>query len=146
MRRRLFGLCWILVVAVWVGGCTQASIPTPSPSPSHTVDYAAIETVIEDKIGSGSATLDSIQGVFVSVDGKTVIGHYRNGFSATRTEHVWSVTKSVVAILIGIAIADGKIVNLAPNPWPTAAQVPQRDGACSVHDHAPPAHVHDRRH
>lgn len=85
--------------------------PTPSPA-KVTVDYAAIEGTIEEKISSGSASLDSIQGVSVSVDGQTVITHYRNGFSSAKTEHMWSVTKSVVATLIGIAISDGLIENL----------------------------------
>jgi hypothetical protein len=88
MRRRLSGLCSILAVAALVGGCTQAPVSTPSPVPSRTVDYAAMEASIEDKISSGSATLDAVQGVLVSADGQTVIAHYRNGFSAAKTEHV----------------------------------------------------------
>ena len=107
MRRRLSGLCWISAAAALVGGCTHASVQTPTRAPSRTVDYAAMETAIDDKISSGSATLDSIQGVLVSVDGQTVIANYRNGFAAAKTEHVWSVTKSVVATLIAIAISDG---------------------------------------
>jgi CubicO group peptidase (beta-lactamase class C family) len=83
----------------------------PSPTKAA-VDYAAIERTVEEKISSGSASLDSIQGVSVSVDGQPVITRYRNGFSSAKTEHLWSVTKSVVARLIGIAIAEGLIENL----------------------------------
>jgi CubicO group peptidase (beta-lactamase class C family) len=106
------------LVAAWLmsfSACT-ASLPiSPTPTPSstsRTVDYAEIDAGIEDKISSGSATLDSVQGVLVSVDGQTVIAHYRNGFDAAKTEHMWSVTKSVVATLIGIAISDGLIESL----------------------------------
>ena len=109
-RRRLSKLCWILVVAALVGGCTQASTLTRSPSPSRTVDYAAIETAIEDKISSGSLSLSSIDTVLVSVGGETKLAHYRNGSKPEDALHVWSVTKSVVSALIGIAI-DEKIIS-----------------------------------
>jgi CubicO group peptidase (beta-lactamase class C family) len=108
MRRRLFGLCWILALAALLGGCTQAS--TPLPSPSRTVDYAAMETAIEDKISSGSLSLSTINAVLVSVGGETRVAHYRNGAKPEDALHVWSVTKSVVSALIGIAI-DEKIIS-----------------------------------
>jgi CubicO group peptidase (beta-lactamase class C family) len=110
MMRRLFGLCWILAVAVLVGGCTQASTRTPSPSPSRTVDYAAMETAIEDKISSGSLGLSTINAVLVSVGGETMLAHYRNRSKPQDALHVWSVTKSVVSALIGIAI-DEQIIS-----------------------------------
>jgi CubicO group peptidase (beta-lactamase class C family) len=108
MRHRLSGLCWILVVAALVSGCTQASTPTPSPSP--TVDYAAMEAAIEGKISSGSLSLSSIDAVLVSVGGETRLANYRNESKPEDALHVWSVTKSVVSALIGIAI-DEKIIS-----------------------------------
>jgi CubicO group peptidase (beta-lactamase class C family) len=110
VRRRLSRLCWILVLAVLVGGCTQASTLTRSPSPSRTVDYAAMETAIEHKISSGSLNLSTINAVLVSVGGETKVAHYRNGSRPEDALHVWSVTKSVVSALIGIAI-DEKIIS-----------------------------------
>ena len=58
------------------------------------------------------ASLDNIRAVLVSVDGKPQIAHYRHGFTANDHEHVWSVTKSVVATLIGMAIHQGLIKGL----------------------------------
>jgi CubicO group peptidase (beta-lactamase class C family) len=110
MKRRLLRLCWILVLAALVGGCTQASTPTPSPSLSRTVDYAAMETAVEDKISSGSVRLSTINAVLVSVGGETKLAHYRNGSRPEDALHVWSVTNSVVSALIGIAI-DEKIIS-----------------------------------
>jgi CubicO group peptidase (beta-lactamase class C family) len=110
MRRRLLGLCWILVLAVLVGGCMQASTSMPSPSPARTVDYAATEAAIENKIRSGSLNLSTIDAVLLSVGGETKIAHYRNGSKPEDALHVWSVTKSVVSALIGIAI-DEKIIS-----------------------------------
>ncbi len=108
MRRRLSKLCWILVLAALVGGCTQAS--TLTRSPSRTVDYAAMETAIDNKISSGSLSLSTIDAVLVSVGGETKLAHYRNGSKPADALHVWSVTKSVVSALIGIAI-DEKIIS-----------------------------------
>ena len=110
MRRRLSKLCWILVLAALVGGCTQPTTPTRLPSPSRTVDYAALETAIEDKISSGSLRLSTINAVLVSVGGETKVAHYRNGSKPQDALHVWSVTKSVVSALIGIAV-DEKIIS-----------------------------------
>ena len=110
MRRRLSKFCWILVLAALVGGCTQPTTPTRLPSPSRTVDYAGMETAIEDKISSGSLNLSTINAALVSVGGETKVAHYRNGSKPQDALHVWSVTKSVVSALIGIAI-DEKIIS-----------------------------------
>jgi CubicO group peptidase (beta-lactamase class C family) len=69
-----------------------------------------METAIEDKIGSGSLNLSTINAVLVSVDGEMKVAHYRNGSNPEDALHVWSVTKSVVSALIGIAI-DEKIIS-----------------------------------
>jgi CubicO group peptidase (beta-lactamase class C family) len=47
--------------------------------------------------------------VLVSVDGELKVAHYRNGSRPDDALHMWSVTKSVVSALIGIAI-DEKII------------------------------------
>jgi CubicO group peptidase (beta-lactamase class C family) len=80
------------------------------PAPSRAVDYTAMETAIEDKINSGSVSLSTINAVLVSVGGETKLAHYRNGSRPEDALHVWSVTKSVVSALIGIAI-DEKIIS-----------------------------------
>ena len=47
--------------------------------------------------------------MLISVDGESKIAHYRRGFTEDDYGHVFSVTKSVLSILIGIAIDDGLI-------------------------------------
>ena len=88
---------------------TPQSVPTSDKTP---MDYQALEASIENKIASGSVSLDQVRAVLVSVDGETKITHYRHGFRAEDTTHIWSVTKSVVSTLIGIAISDGIIDDL----------------------------------
>jgi CubicO group peptidase (beta-lactamase class C family) len=82
---------------------------TPSPTKAA-VDYAAMETMIENKISSGSLGLSTINAVLVSVNGETKVAHYRNGSKPDDALHVVSVTKSVVSALIGIAIEE-KIIS-----------------------------------
>jgi hypothetical protein len=69
-----------------------------------------MESAIEDKISSGSLRLSTINAILVSVGGETKVAHYRNGSKPEDALHVWSVTKSVVSALIGIAI-DEKIIS-----------------------------------
>jgi CubicO group peptidase (beta-lactamase class C family) len=98
-----------LLLAV-LASCSSPPESRPTPSPTKAVDYAAMETTIENKISSGSLALSTIDAVLVSVDGETKLAHYRNGSKPEDALHVWSVTKSVVSALIGIAI-DEKIIS-----------------------------------
>ena len=89
-------------------------LPTSEPTPDSKppTDYAALEAEIEKAITTGPATLDNVRAVLVSVDGETKIAHYRHGFTAGDHGHVFSVTKSMISILIGIAIGDGLIASM----------------------------------
>jgi CubicO group peptidase (beta-lactamase class C family) len=74
------------------------------------VDNPAMQTAIEDKISSGSLSLCTINAVLISVGGETKLPGYRSGSKPEDALYVWSVTKSVVSALIGIAI-DEKIIS-----------------------------------
>jgi CubicO group peptidase (beta-lactamase class C family) len=101
----------LLLSLVALASCSTGRGGDPAPSPTS-VDYAALEQAIENEITGSSISLDSIRAVLVSVDGQTTIAHYRHGATAESTTHVWSVTKSVLSTLIGIAIADGIVSDL----------------------------------
>jgi CubicO group peptidase (beta-lactamase class C family) len=109
---------WRLIVVVVVtlatlASCSFANTAEHSPaSPKAPIDYLALVAAIENKIVTGSVALDNVRAVLVSVDGETKISHYRHGFTAEDATHVWSITKSVVSTLIGIAISDGIIDSL----------------------------------
>jgi len=105
--RSILALFMLLAVA----SCSSPAAPQAKPGLAKAaVDYAAMESAIEDKISSGSLALSTIEAVLVSVDGETKVAHYRNGSKPEDALHVWSVTKSVVSALIGIAI-DEKIIS-----------------------------------
>ena len=76
------------------------------------VDYAAVEAAVEKTITTGQAGWSTINAVLVSADGETKFARYRNGSGPDDALHVWSITKSVVSALIGIAIDERLIDSL----------------------------------
>jgi CubicO group peptidase (beta-lactamase class C family) len=101
----------LLTLLTVLASCSSPVEPRPTPGPADAaVDYAAIKSAIEDKISSGSLAFSTIDAVLVSVDSETKLAHYRNGSQPEDALHVWSVTKSVVSALIGIAINE-KIIS-----------------------------------
>ncbi len=61
-----------------------------------------LETLIQKEYGNTA-------GILVQANGNTVYEAYFNGFNAKQPAHVFSVTKSIFSILIGIAIDQGYI-------------------------------------
>ena len=102
-----------VVLLCLVTGCT-ASGPERQPEATHSVSVSTVdlERAVEDYIATGSVTLRTINSVVVDVDGVRQVELYRNGGGPNHYSHVWSVTKSVVSTLVGIAIAEGKISSL----------------------------------
>ena len=49
-----------------------------------------------------------MRSVLVSVDGRTTVSYF-NKRRPTDHAHVWSVTKSVTSILVGIAVDEGRL-------------------------------------
>ena len=78
---------------------------------SRTLDPATVTVAIEDYIRHGSAGLRNIRAVLISVDGVTQVAHYRDGLPTDRA-HVFSVTKSVLSTLVGIAVSEGILKGL----------------------------------
>ena len=109
--QRLAALC---LAAIMVVSCSAPPDDSPAAVTSSRppVDYQALEEAIETKIMSGSVGWQTIEAVLVSVDGETRIAHYRNGRKPDEALHVWSVTKSVTAALIGIALDEQIIGSL----------------------------------
>jgi CubicO group peptidase (beta-lactamase class C family) len=139
--RWLLIMIFMLVAAV---GCSPAATPsspatppaaTPSsratpraPASRPRIDYVALEAEIEKAITIGPVTLDNVRAVLVNVDGESKIAHYRHGFTEEDHGHVFSITKSVLSILIGIAVADGLIADI---DQPLSALLPKHREAMS---------------
>ena len=110
-----------LVFATVIGCDGQASNSaagdTPAAStasaPTSPADLARAGPEIAEGIESfvdpaKNAIFRPIRAVIIEVDGVTVLEHYYRG-SASDTSNLFSVTKSVVGTLIGIALSDGSL-------------------------------------
>jgi CubicO group peptidase (beta-lactamase class C family) len=106
-------LAVLVVLLCLVTGCT-ASAPERQQETTHSASASIVhpERAVEDYISTGSVKLRTINSVIVDVDGVRHVELYRNGGGPNHYSHVWSVTKSVVSTLVGIAIAEGKISSL----------------------------------
>jgi CubicO group peptidase (beta-lactamase class C family) len=110
-----------LVVATTTGcdgqASNSASGDTPAASTAAAPASPAALTRIGTEIGqqipsyvdpAKNAIFRPIRAVIIEVDGHTVLEHYYRG-SASDTSNVFSVTKSVIGTLIGIAISEGSL-------------------------------------
>ena len=104
------------VVASLLAACIAFSPPgvpstTPplgsiSPPAVRAPDYDAMRQQLDQRVAEGDWSLQAIRAVLVSVEGDTVLSYYRDR-RPTEQAHVWSVTKSVMSILVGVAIDEG---------------------------------------
>jgi CubicO group peptidase (beta-lactamase class C family) len=96
-------------------GASSTSQPSPATSTGTTLspqDSVALERSIDTYLDEADPPgLANVRAVLVSVDGSTVAARYR-GSGPDQTGHVWSVTKSVLSVLVGIAIHDGHLRGL----------------------------------
>jgi CubicO group peptidase (beta-lactamase class C family) len=88
---------------------TASPTPTPTAPPPLTRDeLTAIRRAIERRLDTPDAGLEAVEAVLVSVDGTAQVAVYRNRKSGDDA-HVWSVTKSVLSIVVGIAVDEGRL-------------------------------------
>ena len=119
-RRRPWRFLLVVGVALMFAACSVSPAEQHDPSPTTQasvapVNYRQLGESIEEAIVSGSVALDTIGAVLISADGQTVLTHHRNGRKPEKTLHVYSVTKSVLSALIGIAV-DEKLIKDLDSP------------------------------
>ena len=104
-------LVWTLVGCSGTASTSESSGPTStgtSVSPQDLALERSIDAYLDEADPPGLA---NVRAVLVSVDGSTVAARYRRS-GPDQTGHVWSVTKSVLSMLVGIAIHDGHLRGL----------------------------------
>jgi CubicO group peptidase (beta-lactamase class C family) len=97
-------LALALCAALSMAACSSSHQPTPPRSTSPADSVAAA-------IGAdfnSYTTDDQIRAIVVTVDGRTRFEHYYSS-SAGESRDIFSVTKSVVSTLIGLAISEGRL-------------------------------------
>jgi CubicO group peptidase (beta-lactamase class C family) len=97
--RRVTVLAWMVTAAPFLTSCTTLAAPD---RPASAAD------LLRDQIGTylENYSLTDVRAVIVLTDGRTVIEEY---YDSTAEEYfgVFSVTKSVVSTLVGIAVDEG---------------------------------------
>ena len=118
MGRRLDSSTGVfLLAALLTSGCSgPASQPTPAASnpsrtwPTSTPEEQGMdsETLAQAAAEIGSKQIN-LHSMIVIRHGTIVVEKYFGSYSADRTQEVYSITKDVTAVLIGIAIGQGAI-------------------------------------
>ena len=91
------GGCLALFALLWLAGSRTASAS----------DAPALDAVHRARILERAARLPRLRSLLVSVGGELVEEHYFNGVSARRSANLKSASKTIIAILVGIAIDRG---------------------------------------
>ena len=105
--RRLLG-CVLALAVLLTGACSSGSGRRPaSGAPGSTSRrWSAAPTTYLAQAETSVPQLAAVRSLLVSVDGRTVLERYVDG-GPDETHHVYSVTKSVVSTLVGIAVDEG---------------------------------------
>ena len=118
----------VLGVLAFVVGCAvgpTATPPTSAPPTASTarastgptsegpIDPVALQArigaYVNMAVGAGDGYQRLLRGFIVSVDGDVIFERYAAGIDPSATSNIFSVTKSVMSTLIGIAIGEGSI-------------------------------------
>jgi CubicO group peptidase (beta-lactamase class C family) len=104
----------LLALAVLLGGCGGAgTVAAPSAHPS--LAAAQREGFDSGRLRAAERRFEMTHGlgsVLVQRHGRLVFERYYHGASAGKPRNVFSVTKSVVSALVGIALRDGQLRSL----------------------------------
>jgi CubicO group peptidase (beta-lactamase class C family) len=104
----------LLLLALAVAGCGGRETP-PSPQPRLSLTAAAQEGFDPVRLATAErrfATTPGLVSVLAARHGRLVFEHYYLGATGRQEQNVFSVTKSVISALIGIALARGELHGL----------------------------------
>ena len=124
LPHRIVRTCVAAALIAAMAGCSGGSATTPAANDStasatsasaHQVLPAEVDKRIQAFLDAGTA-FDQVRAILVSVGGRPVFERYYQGSAAT-TGNVFSVTKSVMSMLIGIALDERKLRG-STRRWP----------------------------
>jgi CubicO group peptidase (beta-lactamase class C family) len=121
LARLLLGLAYV-IVAVLCGACDDGPA-APTGAPSSSIDLSQpwvhvtpamvdMDSARLEGAARAAAAIPRFRSLLVARHGRVVLERYFGGADATTPFDVRSVTKSVVALLTGVALADGAIPDL----------------------------------
>ncbi|MEO8070078.1 MAG: serine hydrolase [Acidobacteriota bacterium] len=128
LRLALLGTCIVGSVALIGGrpigfremrvGLSQTGLPKDTPASTTRLSF--------DSAIAEASQLSRLRSLLISIDGALVEEHYFHGAAATRPTNVKSVSKSVMALLVGIAVDRGDIRGIDD---PISRYLPASSGA-----------------
>jgi CubicO group peptidase (beta-lactamase class C family) len=86
-----------------------SALASPSAGGTSTDTAAEVARLVSLYIDAKKSDADLIDSVLVNVNGKDLFTHYSADSGPTVTHNTYSVTKSVMSMLVGIAIGEGLI-------------------------------------
>ena len=97
----------------------------PSPAPAAAADWpegnaVAIDPALDRLLADDTLAGPGIRAIVVVSHGRIVAERYGAGFSAATPLLGWSMTKSVVAGLVGVLVKEGRLALDQPAGWPAA--------------------------
>jgi len=110
-RAWLAGLLALVLVGMVLAACTGGPRQDGSSGRSNTDVAATIAKGVSDQLALGpeiGADYSGLRAVLATVDGRPVFRKYYNA-SPDDTFNAFSVTKSVLSTLVGIAVGEGKL-------------------------------------
>ena len=96
------------IVAAALGLLLTLTACSGDSAPDETTAAERIATNINSLFGTNADFYDRVRAVLVIQDGEPLVEEYYDS-DASQTLNVFSVTKSVISTLIGIAISEGKL-------------------------------------
>jgi CubicO group peptidase (beta-lactamase class C family) len=96
------------LVAACSGTAPSDSAPPSGPSASPTSVEARLATAIDQELSPGRDSYSQVRAVLVLVNGRTAFERYYQS-SPEQYRNVFSVTKSVMSTLVGIAVGEGRL-------------------------------------
>ena len=149
--KRITAFNVLLILALLLGGCRSMPATAPAPAasggPWPTMDW---ETAAPEMQGVDGSRLEAaiaaarsqdfgLHSLLVVRNGRLISETYFDGYSASRRHVLFSVTKSVAATLVGMAIAQGKIAGvdqpvLGLLPEAEAGNLDERKQAITLED------------
>lgn len=131
----ILGLATGLFLAINKSGPTEDSWKNTSPSFVSMSDQVLDD--LRDSMHAGE--LAAVDGIVIVKDGYLVFEEYDNGFNPGKVHELQSVTKSITALLVGIAMDKGYIDNLEQPILPyfddiTIENVDERKQAITLED------------
>jgi CubicO group peptidase (beta-lactamase class C family) len=117
-RRALLSAGWSLIVSLpLIAACSNPpeSSGSPGPPTGHTSEASAkarVAAAVDQFIaGDKTGSSDDVRAILVLTGGRPLVERYYHS-SADATSNVASVTKSVMSILVGIALDEGDLRGL----------------------------------